>query len=107
MSGGTPIEANPARGESALVIGGVAHRVRPTFEALVAAEGELGSLFALVERAAAGTMTIAEVAGLIWHCLEDRRAVARGAVGQAIVETGLSGVMPVVRCLIGQVLEGR
>ena len=43
--------ANQARGEAALVIGGETLRLRPSFAALVAAEAELGPLFALVERA--------------------------------------------------------
>ena len=44
--------ANPARGEAAIVVNGEALVLRPSFQALVAAEGELGSLFQLVERAA-------------------------------------------------------
>jgi hypothetical protein len=42
---------NPARGEAAIEIAGAVVTLRPTFEALVAAEEELGPLFALVERA--------------------------------------------------------
>ena len=49
-------EANPLRGEAELRIGGVAHVLRPSFAALVAAESELGPLFALVERAADGRL---------------------------------------------------
>lgn len=45
--------ANPERGEAALRVGGATVVLRPSFAALVAAEGELGPLFALVERAAA------------------------------------------------------
>ena len=61
--------ANAARGEVALVLGGETLRLRPSFAALVAAEAELGPLFALVERAAAGGLTLAEMAALFWHCL--------------------------------------
>jgi hypothetical protein len=44
--------ANPLRGESALIVAGASYVLRPSFEHLVLAEAELGSLFALVERAA-------------------------------------------------------
>jgi hypothetical protein len=48
------MSANPARGEASLIAGGLALVLRPSFQALVAAEEELGPLFALVERAAEG-----------------------------------------------------
>ena len=48
-----PARANAERGEAVLVIEGIPRLLRPTFSALVAAEGELGPLFALVERASA------------------------------------------------------
>jgi hypothetical protein len=54
--------ANPARGEAALRVNGEALVLRPTFAALVAAEGELGPLFALVERAADGQLGLTELA---------------------------------------------
>ena len=45
-------QANPLRGEAMLTILGEPCLLRPSFAALVAAEDELGPLFALVERAA-------------------------------------------------------
>ncbi len=57
--------ANPLRGEAGLRVAGEAIVLRPSFAALVAAEAELGPLFALVERAAAGALTLAELAGLV------------------------------------------
>ena len=99
--------ANPARGEAALLVGGEALRLRPSFEALVAAEEELGPLFALVERAAAGGVRVAEMAGLFWHCAEAREGLTREAIGTAIVEQGLAGVTPALRVLLGQILQGR
>ena len=48
--------ANSARGEAALLVRGERVVLRPSFEALVAAEEELGPLFALVERAADGRL---------------------------------------------------
>ena len=100
--------ANPARGEAALIVGGEALKLRPSFEALVAAEEELGPLFALVERAAAGGLRVAEIAGLFWHCSEGRpEGLTRERIGAAIVERGLAGVTPVLKVLLGQILQGR
>jgi hypothetical protein len=99
--------ANPARGEAVLVIAGEAIRLRPSFEALVAAEEELGPLFALVERAAAGGLRISEIAALFWHCVESRPGgLGREKVGAAIVERGLAGVTPALKVLLGQILQG-
>lgn len=99
--------ANPARGEAALIVGGATLRLRPSFEALVAAEEELGPLFALVERAAAGGLRIAEIAGLFWHCVDARpEGLSREAVGAAVVERGLAGVTPELKVLLGQILQG-
>jgi hypothetical protein len=100
--------ANSARGECALRVNGCALVVRPSFQALVAAEGELGSLFALVERAAAGKLALAELVALLWHCLRDvPEGVTRETLGEAIVEMGLAQVTPVLRGLLGQILAGR
>jgi hypothetical protein len=99
--------ANPARGEAALVVGGEAVRLRPSFEALVAAEEELGPLFALVERAAAGGLKVAEMAALFWHCAEPREGLTRERIGAAIAERGLAGATPVLKVLLGQILQGR
>lgn len=99
--------ANPARGEAALIVGGEALRLRPSFEALVAAEEELGPLFALVERAAAGGLRVAEIAGLFWHCVDDPPpGLTRERIGAAIVERGLAGVTPMLKILLGQILQG-
>ena len=99
---------NPARGEAALRVNGCELRLRPSFEALVAAEGELGPLFALVERAADGRLGLGELAALFWHCIRDRDAgMTREAVGEALVEQGLAAVTPALRVLLGQILQGR
>lgn len=99
--------ANPTRGEAALVVGGETVKLRPSFEALVAAEEELGPLFALVERAAAGGLKVSEIAALFWHCIEGRpEGLARELVGAAIAERGLAGTTPVLKLLLGQILQG-
>ena len=102
------IAANAVRGECALRVDGCALVLRPSFEALVAAEGELGSLFALVERAAAGGLGLAELVGLFWHCLREvPEGLTRERLGEAVVEAGLAQVTPVLRVLLGQILAGR
>jgi hypothetical protein len=100
--------ANPARGEAVLVIGGETIKLRPSFEALVAAEEELGPLFALVERAATGGLKVAEMAALFWHCVDGRpEGLSRERIGAAIAERGLAGATPVLKVLLGQILQGR
>jgi hypothetical protein len=99
--------ANPARGEAALLVRGEALRLRPSFAALVAVEEELGPLFALVERAAAGGLRVSEMAALFWHCLDPRpEALTREAIGAAIAERGLAGATPVLKVLLAQILQG-
>jgi len=97
---------NALRGEAALTIAGREHVLRPTFAALVAAEEELGPLFALVERAGAGQLRLAEVAALFWHCLATRD-VPREAVGDAVLAMGLARCATPLRVLLGQILQGR
>ncbi len=104
MSGG----ANNMRGEAELRVGAEVHVLRPSFAALVAAEGELGPLFALVERAADGRLGLGELATLFWHCVHDRPAgLTREDVGEAVVAQGLAAVTPALRVLLGQILSGR
>lgn len=100
--------ANPLRGEAALRIGDAEHVLRPSFGALVAAEEELGPLFALVERAADGRLALGEMAALFWHCVRERPAeLTREAVGEALVAGGLAAATPALRVLLGQILQGR
>ena len=99
--------ANGARGEGTLMVGDRAVTIRPSFGALVAAESELGSLFALVERAAAGALTLAEMAALFWHCLHEAPGVTRADVGEAVVAAGLAKIAPVLKDVLRQILAGR
>lgn len=102
-----PVEtANAARGEATLAIKGRKRRLRPTFAALVAAEEELGPLFALVERAGAGRLKLSEMTALFWHCLADRGDLTRDDVGEAIAEQGLAATAPALRAVLKQVLQG-
>ncbi len=99
--------ANPARGEAALTVGGWVLRVRPSFAALVAAEGEVGSLLALAERAGEGRLALAEIEALLWHCLADRpEAMERARLGEALVAQGVGAAMPALRAILRQILMG-
>lgn len=97
---------NPHRGEAMLVIAGEPRLLRPTFNALVAAEEELGPLFALVERAAAGQLRLGEMAALFWHCLAERNQLTRETVGDAIADQGLAACATPLRALLAQILKG-
>lgn len=100
--------ANPVRGEAELRVAGERLVLRPSFAALVAAEGELGPLFALVERAAAGKLALGELVALFWHCLRERpEALTREALGEAVVAGGLAAATPALRQLLAQILSGR
>ena len=99
--------ANGLRGEASLTIAGQLRLLRPTFAALVAAEEELGPLFALVERAGDGKLALAEMAGLFWHCLADRGGLTREDVGEAVMQAGLAACARPLRVLLGQILQGR
>ena len=98
--------ANPVRGEATLVVRGESHVLRPTFAALVAAEDELGPLFALVERAGAGQLKMAEMAALFWHCLAPPHTLTREQLGEAVAEAGLAASAKPLRALLAQILQG-
>ena len=98
--------ANPFRGEATLVVAGLPRLLRPSFAALVAAEEELGPLFALVERAGAGQLRLGELTALFWHCLESRDDLSRDAVGEAVMSAGLAAASQPLRVLLGQILQG-
>ena len=106
MSESAEPQANRWRGEASLIVAGQVRVLRPSFAALVAAEEELGALFALVERAAAGQLRIAELTALFWHCLTNREGLTRDKVGEAIMAVGLAGVAPALRALLEQILQG-
>ena len=99
---------NPARGEASVRVGGAELILRPTFAALVAAEGELGSLFELVERAAAHKLHLHELTALLWHCLVERpQELTREAFNEACVATGLARLTPKLKIILTQILQGR
>ena len=82
--------------------------LRPTFAALVAAEEELGPLFALVERAAAGQLKLSEMAALFWHCRFDAPDdLTREDFCEGVAAGGLAAATPALKVLLGQILGGR
>ncbi len=102
----TQTPANALRGEATLVVTGQPHRLRPSFAALVAAEEELGPLFALVERAGDGRLRLTEITALFWHCLAPPHRCTRDQVGEAVIASGLAGCAAPLRMLLGQILQG-
>ena len=98
--------ANPLRGEASIIIQGRPHLLRPTFDALVRAEEELGPLFALVERAGSGQLRLSEIATLFWHCLAPPAGPTREQVGEAVLEAGLAEAAKPLRALLGEILKG-
>lgn len=102
----TPNQANPLRGEASFIIAGESHLLRPSFTALIAAEEELGPLFALVERAASGQLKLAELTALFWHCLARREGLTRDQLGEAVAAQGLAVCAKPLRALLSQILQG-
>lgn len=98
---------NAERGEAALEVGGEKLAIRPSFGALVAAEAEVGPLFALVDRVADGKLSLADLVALLWHCLVDRERVTREALGEAVLAVGLARVTPVLKAVVQQILAGK
>ena len=100
--------ANPARGEAAIVVAGGTLLLRPSFAALVAAEGELGPLFGLVERAASGDSRSAN-----WRACSSiaspsgPEGLTRERIGEALAEQGLAKATPALKVLLTQILQGR
>jgi hypothetical protein len=100
--------ANPHRGEANLEVAGETLILRPTFQALIAAEEELGSLFEIVEKAAAGTLRLEQVVALFDHLSSSRpTGITRQRIGEAVVEKGLTGIAPILRIVLAQILQGR
>ena len=101
-------QANPYRGEASLAVAGETLVLRPSFTALIAAEEELGSLFDLVERAAEGQLKLQQMVALFDHLSKGRpTAITRELIGEAVVETGIAGITPILRLVLAQILQGR
>ncbi len=100
--------ANPVRGEAMLALAGQDVLLRPSFSALVAAEQEIGPLFDLIERAAAGRLGLGELVALLWHCRDAATCpLERDDFAEAVAEAGLAALTPVLKILLRQILQGR
>lgn len=96
--------ANPVRGEVGLVLAGRDLLLRPTFGALVAAEGEVGSLFGLLDRAGRGDVQLSEIASLMWHCHADE-GEGREAFEGLLMAEGLLRLLEPYRALLAAVFD--
>jgi hypothetical protein len=82
--------------------------LRPSFAALVAAEQEIGPLFAMVERAAEGRLALSEMVALFWHCLRAcPPGMTRAGFAEGVTRGGLAAATPALKVLLGQILAGR
>ena len=100
--------ANVSRGEAQISVGDHSYVLRPSFQALVAAEEELGSLFDLVERAADGRLLLSEIVALFWHCRVGRsEAMDRDLFGEDLLRLGLVRITPALRIMLKQIVAGR
>ena len=95
------------RGEAEIIVAGERLVLRPTFQALVAAEGELGPLFALLDRAGEGRLGIAEAVALLWHCADVPAALTRARFSDCLAEAGLAAIVPAVGAVLRQIMGGR
>jgi Phage tail tube protein, GTA-gp10 len=94
---------NTVRGEVALGT----FVFRPGYTALVAAENEIGSLFALLERTSDNSVTLTDMMALLWHCLRDAPAVlTREGFADTLCTHGLAKITPVYRQVIEAALVG-
>lgn len=105
--------ANSARGEAQIITADQEYILRPSYEALASAEGEIGSLFDFVERAAAGKALYSEVVALFWHCAilpahSSNRSDAdeRTLFSDNMASIGLAGLTPALKIILRQILQG-
>ena len=99
--------ANSARGEAAIHVAGREVLLRPTFDALVRAEEELGPLFALIERAGDSQLRLTDIATLFWFCQSPQACVTREEMGEALLALGLANAAKPLKILLGQILRGQ
>jgi len=100
--------ANGVRGEVMLVLPSADCVLRPTFSALVAAEAEVGSLLALLDRAGSGDVRLGDIGALFWHALAGGGPWAdRSAFEAELADVGLKALIPPYRGLLAAVFGGR
>lgn len=98
---------NPVRGEVQLDLNGQIYELRPTYAALVAAEAEIGSLFAVVESATDGQLKLADMMAVLWYCHQAaQNGGDRITFAENCMAAGLARLTPAFRSLMEQVLGG-
>jgi Phage tail tube protein, GTA-gp10 len=99
---------NPHRGEISLTLGAHTLCFRPSYTALVTAEAEIGPFFAMIERAASGTMTLSEMESVLWACLKSPPAdLSRTDFAESLIASGLAHITPVFRLILEAALGGQ
>lgn len=101
-----PAGVNPLRGEVALELPCGVIRLRPSFQALVAAEAEMGSLARAIERAADGDVRLADLSALFWHCGGSALGDGREGFEAMLEAAGLGALLPAYRSLLSRVFAG-
>ncbi len=100
--------ANVLRGEVPLRLCSSTLALRPTFSALVAAEAEIGSLLALLDRAGSGDVRLGDVGPLFWHSLKDGGPeLDRQAFEAKLLDAGISRLLSPYRQLLAAIFGGR
>ncbi len=94
--------ANALRGETLLPLGARSLLLRPTFAALLAAEAEVGSLFRLLDRAAAGDVRLADMGALFWHCAVEA-GCERPAFEADLLAAGTAALLEAYRALLAAI----
>ncbi len=80
--------------------------LRPSFENLVAAEAEIGSLFKLIEAAGENKLLLNHMMALLWHCIDNRGALTRTEFELQMMHAGIAQLTPAFRRLLEMILAG-
>lgn len=98
---------NSARGEVALQLGTVTYTLVPSYANLVAAEQAVGPLFAIIDEAGNGRLSLVKLMSVLWCCVEPKSATLfQDVFCEACMKAGLVRLTPVFRMLIEQALGG-
>lgn len=99
--------ANVYRGETALVLGGQTYRLRPSFEALVSVEAEIGSLIAFVERAGSGALSVTDIVVVLHACaVAGGHDIPRADFAAALLAEGIGAGAAPLRSILAGVMGG-
>ncbi|MEM8799694.1 MAG: gene transfer agent family protein [Pseudomonadota bacterium] len=82
--------ANPHRGEVELRLSIGLFRLRPSFERLVAAEAEVGSIISLLDAAAKGEVRLGVMAPFLWAIADPKPECTRECFLAAVAGQGIT-----------------